>query len=299
MTPEPAVTSGPVGSGVLAFGAAWPAAADAHSTDREGSGPTIRYGFSTRAGGTSAPPYDSLNLGGAVGDEPAAVAATRAGLATAAGLAADRVVWMHQVHGTTVTVADPAVRRAGAGGPAAVLESLPDCDGIVTTATGLGLAVLVADCVPMLCGDPVAGVIGAVHAGRRGAADGIALRALEQLLALGASPDTTTVVLGPAICGACYEVPAAMQDEVEAALPGSASATDRGTPGLDLRAGLARQLTEAGVGAVLIDERCTRTDPTLFSHRRGAPTGRFAGLIWMPGVGPDEGGAANRHRGVH
>jgi len=281
MTPEPAVTSGPAGSGVLAFGAAWPVA-DGQSTDQAVSGRTIRYGFSTRAGGTSVPPYDSRNLGGAVGDDPAAVAANRAGLATAAGLAADRVVWMHQVHGTTVAVADPPVRRAGAGEPAAILESLPDCDGIVTTATGLGLAVLVADCVPLLCGDPGAGVIGAVHAGRRGAADGIALRALDQLLALGASPDTTTVVLGPAICGACYEVPAAMQDEVEAALPGSA-----------------RQLTEAGVGAVLIDERCTRTDPTLFSHRRGAPTGRFAGLIWMPGVGPDEGGAANRHRGVH
>ena len=88
---------------------------------------------------------------------------------------------------------------------------------------------LVADCVPILAGDPVAGVIAAVHAGRRGAADGIALRALEAMTRRsGAESGCMTVVLGPAICGACYEVPAAMRDEVEAALPGSASTTDRG-----------------------------------------------------------------------
>jgi copper oxidase (laccase) domain-containing protein len=76
-----------------------------------------------------------------------------------------------------------------------------------------------------------------------------------------------------------------MRDEVEAALPGSACRTDRGTAGLDLRAGLARQLRSAGVAGVAIDPRCTFTDPALFSHRRGAPTGRFAGLIWMPRAG--------------
>ena len=90
------------------------------------------------------------------------------------------------------------------------------------------------------------------------------------------------MLLGPAICGRCYEVPAEMRDEVDAALPGSASTTARGTPGLDLRAGLARQLRAAGVAEVVVDPRCTFTDPDLFSHRRGAPTGRFAGLIWMP-----------------
>jgi hypothetical protein len=144
------------------------------------------------------------------------------------------------------------------------------------------LAVLVADCVPMLAADPVAGVIAAAHAGRRGAADGIALRALDRMVATGAATADISVVLGPAICGACYEVPAAMRDEVDAALPGSATTTDRGTPGLDLRAGLARQLRAAGVARVAVDPRCTSTDPDLFSHRRGAPTGRFAGLIWMP-----------------
>jgi copper oxidase (laccase) domain-containing protein len=74
-----------------------------------------------------------------------------------------------------------------------------------------------------------------------------------------------------------------MRDEVEADLPGSASVTDRGTPGLDLRAGLARQLRENGVAAVVVDPRCTYSDPDLFSHRRGAPTGRLAGLVWLSG----------------
>ena len=149
---------------------------------------------------------------------------------------------MDQVHGTTVTLARPsATGRSEA------------CDGQVTTTAGVALAVLVADCVPMLAADPVNGVIAAVHAGRRGAADGIALRALDAMAAAGSRADQVHVLLGPAICGDCYEVPAAMRDEVEAALPGSASTTDRGTPGLDLRAGLARQLRDAGV------DRCWST----------------------------------------
>ena len=93
------------------------------------------------------------------------------------------------------------------------------------------------------------------------------------------------MLLGPAICGRCYEVPAAMRDEVEAALPGSAAVTHRGTPGLDLRAGLARQLRGAGVAGVAVDPRCTAEDPDLFSHRRDGTTGRQAGLIWIDARG--------------
>jgi YfiH family protein len=178
---------------------------------------------------------------------------------------------MRQVHGAEVqTIANIAGQV-----PA------PDADGIVTAGPGLGLAVLVADCVPILAADPVAGVIAAVHAGRRGAAAGIAERAVAEMVALGATAGRIEVLLGPAICGQCYEVPTAMRAEVDAALPGSASSTDRGTPGLDLRAGLARQFGDLGVGDVVVDMRCTYTDPELFSHRRGAPTGRLAGLIWL------------------
>ena len=230
----------------------------------------VRGLFTDRSGGTSSRPYESLNLGGAVGDNAAAVATNRARVAAAAGLGPSAVVWMRQVHGTEVTpVAVPG-------------ESLPDTDGIVTASSGVGLAVLVADCVPILLADPGAGVIGAVHAGRLGAAGGIALRALDKMVDLGASVERIEVVLGPAICGRCYEVPARMRDEVEAELAGSASTTDRGTPGLDLRAGLARQLRQAGVHGVDVDPRCTFTSAELFSHRRGAPSGRFAGLIWLP-----------------
>jgi YfiH family protein len=259
MTPEPAVTSGPAGSGV-----SWVEPAGG-----------IRRRFTTRHGGVSLPPYDSLNLGGSVGDDPAAVTVNRARVAGAAALAPRDVVWMRQVHGSTVT----AVTADGPDRPA---TELAPCDGVVTAASGVGLAVLVADCVPMLAGDPAAGVIAAVHAGRRGAANGIAAAMLEKMTALGAAPAGITVLLGPAICGACYEVPSSMRDEVADALPGSATTTDRGTPGLDLRAGLARQLRAAGVAEVVIDPRCTYAEPRLFSHRRDAPTGRFAGLIWMP-----------------
>lgn len=237
--------------------------------------PGVRRLVTTRRGGVSAPPYDSFNLGGGVGDDPSAVAANRERLAAAAGLPAERIVWMRQVHGATVT---RVTLQDGCPGP----DPLPDTDGIVTSDRGVGLAVLVADCVPILAADPVAGVIAAVHAGRRGAADGIALRAVEQMIMLGAAPERIDVLLGPAICGACYEVPSEMRNEVDAALPGAACVTDRGTAGLDLRAGLAAQFRENGVAAVVVDPRCTATDPDLFSHRRAAPTGRLAGLIWLP-----------------
>ncbi|MEP6563155.1 MAG: peptidoglycan editing factor PgeF, partial [Nakamurella sp.] len=211
----------------------------------------MRRIFTTRRGGVSKAPYDSFNLGGGVGDDPPAVSANRARLAAAAGLPTDRVVWMRQVHGVTVST----VSAADPTGSAAT--TLPDSDGVVTTVSGLGLAVLVADCVPILAADPVAGVIAAVHAGRRGAAAGIGVRTIEQMVAAGAAVGSIEVLLGPAICGDCYEVPGLMRDEVDAALPGSASTTGAGTPGLDLRAGLARQFGDLGVADVAIDMRCT------------------------------------------
>lgn len=229
----------------------------------------IRRVVTTRAGGASTGRFASFNLGGAVGDDPAAVLANRTRLAAGAGLAAAQLVWMNQVHGTRVQAVVSATAETTA------------TDGIVTTATGLGLAVLVADCVPLLAGEPRAGVIGAAHAGRLGAAAGIDLVLLATMQRAGASVDEVEVLVGPAICGRCYEVPAAMRDEVDAALPGSASTTRAGTPGLDLRAGLVRRLRAAGVAGVAVDPRCTFEDPDLFSHRRSAPTGRLAGLIWL------------------
>jgi polyphenol oxidase len=230
----------------------------------------IRRVTTTRAGGISTPPFDTFNLGDHVGDDPAAVAANRARLAAAIGLGNDRVVWMNQVHGDRVAVVDEPH-------PAPV----DDTDALVTTAPRLALAVVTADCVPVLMGDARAGVVGAVHAGRVGAQRGVVARALEAMLDLGAHADDISVLLGPAVSGRNYEVPAPMADEVEAALPGSRTTTSAGTPGLDLRAGIACQLRDLGVTSIDVDPRCTVCDPVLFSHRRGAPTGRLASLVWM------------------
>ena len=216
------------------------------------------------------PPFDTFNLGDHVGDDPAAVAANRIRLAAAIGLGPDRVVWMNQVHSDNIEVVD---------GPRDT--AFDDTDGLVTRTPRLALAVVSADCVPVLLSDARAGVVAAVHAGRVGARDGVVARAVEAMLSLGAHEQDISVLLGPAVSGRNYEVPAAMADEVEAALPGSRTTTSTGTPGLDLRAGIACQLKALGVNAIDVDPRCTVEDVNLFSHRRAAPTGRLASVVWM------------------
>ncbi|SER12283.1 conserved hypothetical protein [Lentzea albida] len=215
-------------------------------------------------------PYESFNLGDHVGDDLEAVEANRARLARGIGLAPDRLVWMEQVHGRTVATVD---------GP--VAEALEATDAVVTKQQNLGLVVLTADCVPVLLGDEEAGVVGAVHAGRVGARVGVVVEALKAMMALGAELERIEVLLGPAVCGECYEVPADMQKDVEKHLPGSASKSRKGTPALDLRAGLWNQLASAGVGKIGVDPRCTFEEKDLFSHRRQAPTGRLASVVWI------------------
>jgi YfiH family protein len=223
-----------------------------------------------RRGGRSLPPYDSFNLGDHVGDDPAAVAANRSRVARELAVGEDRLVWMDQVHGTQVVVVD---------GPQA--GPVPATDALVTATPGLVLGVLAADCVPVLLTDPVAGVVAAVHAGREGVRRGVLPATLSAMASLGARARHVTALLGPAVCGACYEVPAAMQAEVAAVVPAAAVPTRQGTPGLDLRAGLAEVLARAGVTEVVHDPRCTVEEPTLFSHRREGVTGRQAGLVWL------------------
>lgn len=234
----------------------------------------IRRVTTTRTGGVSAPPFDSFNLGDHVGDDPVAVAANRSRLAAAIGLADDHVVWMNQVHSAHVEVVDSPRNPEIVGG-------FDDTDALVTAIPGIALAVVTADCVPVLMADERAGVVGAAHAGRVGAADGVVLRTLEAMLAAGAHTEDISVFLGPAVSGPNYEVPEQMAAEVEARLPGSRTTTPRGAPALDLRAGIALQCSDAGVRAIDIDPRCTVSDPALFSYRRGAPTGRLASLVWM------------------
>jgi YfiH family protein len=228
---------------------------------------SIRRVTTTRAGGVSSAPFDSFNVGDHVGDDPDAVAANRRRLAEGIGLT-DRIVWMHQVHGDRVVTVD---------GPG---HTVDNADGLVTTKPRLALAVVTADCVPVLLADARAGVVAAVHAGRVGAQNGVVVRAVEEMLRAGAHAADISV-LGPAASGRNYEVPAAMAADVEATLPGSRTTTSRGTAGIDLRAGITRQLKELGVPSIAVDPRCTIEDDALFSHRRGAPTGRLASLVWM------------------
>jgi YfiH family protein len=226
--------------------------------------------FSTRAGGRSAGVYARFNLSAGVGDDPAAVAANRARVSARLGVP---VVYLAQVHGTRVATVTAA--------PAPDAPDVPDTDAVVTARPGIGLAVLSADCVPVLLADPEAGVVGAAHAGRVGAAAGVLPAVIAAMTSLGARVASIEVVLGPAICGGCYEVPAAMCAEVDAALPGSAARTRRGTPGLDLRAGLHHQAAALGVARIGGDPRCTLESDDLYSHRGAGRTGRQAAITWL------------------
>lgn len=231
----------------------------------------VRMVFTSRAGGVSAAPYDSFNLGTHVGDNPEDVSANRSRLAGILGLPADRFVWMEQLHTNTVTRVDAP--------SAAPVEAT---DALVTREKDLALCVLVADCTPVLLSDHAAGVIGAAHAGRMGARNGIVKNTVQAMVDLGAQPSRIQVLLGPAAAGASYEVPEDMAADVEKHLPGSRTTTTRGTAGIDVRAGLVRQLLSLGVTHIDADPRDTITDDDFFSHRRDGVTGRQAGVIWMP-----------------
>ncbi len=230
----------------------------------------VRMVFTSRAGGVSASPHASFNLADHVDDDPAAVAANRRRLADTVGLDPARIVWMEQVHSNTVTVVDGP--RTG---------PVETTDALVTTEQGLALAVLVADCVPVLLADHTAGVAAAAHAGRMGARNGIVRATVETMLDLGATPSGIQVLMGPAASGRNYEVPAEMALDVESRLPGSRTRTTKGTWGIDVRAGLVRQLMGLGVTTIEADPRCTIEDTDFFSHRREGVTGRQAGLVWL------------------
>jgi YfiH family protein len=232
----------------------------------------VRGVFTTRAGGASLPPYAELNLGSHVGDDARAVGANRAAVARAVGLAPDRLVFMDQVHGNQVALVS---------GPVA---TPPIADALVTRTPGLALVVMVADCVPVLMADAEAGVVAAAHAGRKGVELGVVAAALRAMQDCGARPERLTVWLGPSIGRCCYEVPEQMQREVAAVAPGTVATGGRtraGTASLDLRAGLAAQLADLGVGDVGLSGGCTNDDTDFFSYRRDQVTGRFAGLVWL------------------
>ncbi|MEU9606680.1 peptidoglycan editing factor PgeF [Streptomyces sp. NPDC048057] len=238
------------------------------------------FAFTDRWGGVSAVPYEELNLGGAVGDDPAAVRTNRAIAAKELGLDPEAVVWMNQVHGRDVAVVDGPWGE----GP------IPAVDAVVTARRGLALAVLTADCTPVLLADPVAGVVGAAHAGRPGTVAGVVPAAVEAMVSLGARPERILARTGPAVCGRCYEVPAPMRAQVAEVEPAAWSETSWGTPAVDVTAAVHAQLAALGVTGRQQSDVCTLESRDHYSYRRDRVTGRLAGYVWLaesddPGAG--------------
>jgi YfiH family protein len=224
----------------------------------------VETAFTNRFGGVSVPPYDELNLGYHVGDDPQAVAENRRRAQDGA------VAWMEQEHSPTVTVlVEPPTRP------------VPGTDALVTAGSELWLAVLVADCAPVLLADADAGVVAAIHCGRLGLIRGVLPNAVTAMTDLGAQPSRLQGLIGPCICGGCYELPGTLVREVEMVTADARGTTRRAKPAVDLRAGILAQLADLGVrrSGIEVSTRCTAEDPALFSHRRDGTTGRFAGFI--------------------
>ncbi|WP_327716580.1 peptidoglycan editing factor PgeF [Streptomyces sp. NBC_00490] len=229
------------------------------------------FAFTDRWGGVSAVPYEELNLGGAVGDDADAVRTNRELAAKSLGIEPGRVVWMNQVHGAEVAV----VSEAWGDRP------VPEVDAVVTAERGLALAVLTADCTPVLLADPVAGVVGAAHAGRPGMIAGVVPAAVRAMTGLGAEPARIVARTGPAVCGRCYEVPDAMRADVSAVEPAAYAETSWGTPAVDVTAGVHAQLERLGVRDREQSPVCTLESGDHFSYRRDRTTGRLAGYVWL------------------
>ncbi|MBB2890603.1 peptidoglycan editing factor PgeF [Flexivirga oryzae] len=221
-------------------------------------------GFTDTGDGVSTGPVASLNLGGAVGDDPANVARNRAAVAASVGVAPDDLVFMHQTHSDRVLALESDGTRD------------LDGDGVVTAQPGVALAVLVADCTPVLLADPAAGVVAAVHAGRPGMMAGIVDNALDRMTSLGATDPVA--IIGPSVCGRCYEVPFELREEAAAVTPESRTVSWTGTPAIDVAGGVVAQLHARGIPTTWV-RGCTRENDRLFSYRRDHRTGRFAGVI--------------------
>lgn len=237
------------------------------------AGLPVRAFFTTRDGGVSAAPYDSLNLATHVGDSPACVARNRDVVAAAAGAP---VSFLHAEHGATVV----EVTQPG--------EDPAPGDILVTRTPGVALAAIAADCVPVLLHDAASGAVAAVHAGREGLYAGAIDAAVAALIDLGPrrrAPDTMTAAIGPSICGRCYEVPQDLQARVAGRHPTARAVTRAGTPSLDLARAIETRLGELGFLEVTRRRECTLETPTLFSHRRDGATGRIAGVIVCAGPG--------------
>ena len=232
----------------------------------------VVHGFTTRHGGVSSPPYDTLNLAWDRGEE----AKTRINwdrVSAAVGLPDCPVGVVHQVHGNRV------VESSGNGDP---LRAQADADAIFCTRPGELVAVRTADCVPILLAGP--GGVAAVHAGWRGTAQGIGPSAVRTLCErLECRPSDLTAVIGPCIGLEAYEVGEEVVEGLASLLPEDAFVSrTQPRPHVDLKAANRVLLEQEGVGLIDVLPQCTFSDSSFFSHRReGARTGRMAAVIGM------------------
>ncbi|MBM4007574.1 MAG: peptidoglycan editing factor PgeF [Planctomycetes bacterium] len=244
----------------------------------------IPHGFSTRLGGESLAPFDSLNMGLAdAPGEPDAwdrVERNWARLLRATGLEGRELVRLRQVHGSVVRDADLEMDVARSAPPFA------DGDAIVTADAAQVVSVRIADCGPVLLADPTAGLVAAVHAGWRGLCACIVERAVDHMLARGAQIRRVVVAIGPCIGPAAFEV----GDDVRAAMEvvGLGQCVEPGPGGVrwraDLPGAIRAQLVRRGVrdDRIDLDDRCTASTGDLFSYRREGPrSGRMAALIGL------------------
>ena len=228
----------------------------------------IRHGFFTRLGGVSEGPFASLNCGFGSGDSPHRVARNRAIAMDCLGLPADRLVTARQIHSAAVVTVDRLWRR----------EEAPRADGLVTAMPGIVLGVLAADCAPILFHEPVAKVIGAGHAGWRGALAGIAEAVVAQMTALGAERHRIRAAIGPCIAQRSYEVGPEFPQPFLANGHGAASRFIRAPRDghflFDLGGYLADRIIRAGLATVEVVPHDTAAEEEhFFSYRRSCLRG--------------------------
>ncbi|MGO8824771.1 MAG: polyphenol oxidase family protein [Acidimicrobiales bacterium] len=234
----------------------------------------------TRHGGVSQSPYDTLNLGLHVGDRPVDVELNRARAAAAFGVGLDTMVFARQVHGATAALVGPADRGRGS---VSEDDAVPGADILVTTSVGVTLVILVADCVPLALVDPAAGVLAAVHAGWRGTAAGAVAAALRAMTDRGARPERVRAFLGPAVAPERYQVDPAVRHALARAVrpadldPAVARADGPDHWLVDLVAANRQQLVGRGILPEHISASgVTTADGAFFSDRAARPCGRFA-----------------------